>query len=52
MSESTKTIVVKLTPSAKPSVKDSGKVHIGGGMMRFDVKDSGKVHIGGGMMRF
>ena len=35
MSESTKTTVVKSTPAQKPSVKDSGKVHIGGAMMRF-----------------
>jgi hypothetical protein len=35
------------------STKDAGRVHIGGGMMRFDTtKDSGRVHIGGGMMRF
>ena len=52
MSESTKTNTVKPTPVQKPSIKDSGKVHIGGAMMRFDVKDSGKVHIGGAMMRF
>jgi hypothetical protein len=35
------------------STKDAGRVHIGGGMMRFDTtKDAGRVHIGGGMMRF
>jgi hypothetical protein len=40
------------TPSTA-STKDSGRVHIGGGMMRFDTtKDAGRVHVGGGMMRF
>lgn len=35
------------------STKDAGRVHIGGGMMRFDTtRDSGRVHVGGGMMRF
>ncbi len=43
-------------PSAKTdpaATKDAGRVHIGGGMMRFDAtKDAGRVHVGGGMMRF
>jgi hypothetical protein len=52
MSQSTKITAVKSAPAAKPSVKDAGKVRIGGGMIRFDVKDTGKVRIGGGMMRF
>jgi hypothetical protein len=51
---------IKETEAAKPdastksdATKDSGRVHIGGGMMRFDTtKDAGRVHIGGGMMRF
>ena len=35
------------------SFKDAGRVHIGGGMMRFhSTKDAGRVHIGGGMIRF
>jgi hypothetical protein len=35
------------------SVKDAGRVHIGGGFMRFDAtKDAGRVHVGGGFMRF
>jgi len=33
------------------STKDSGRVHIGGAMMRF-TKDAGRVHVGGAMMRF
>jgi hypothetical protein len=49
-----------MTGAAKPeastkteATKDAGRVHIGGGMMRFDTtKDAGRVHIGGGMMRF
>jgi hypothetical protein len=39
--------------AARASTKDAGRVHIGGGMMRFDTtKDTGRVHVGGGMMRF
>ncbi len=39
--------------TARDSTKDAGRVHIGGGMMRFhSTKDTGRVHIGGGMMRF
>ncbi len=38
--------------AARESTKDAGRVHIGGGMMRFDTKDAGRVHVGGGMMRF
>ncbi len=52
---STEAKPVALTAPTKPnssaSTKDSGRVHIGGGMMRF-TKDTGRVHIGGGMMRF
>jgi hypothetical protein len=41
------------TVAARASTKDSGRVHIGGGMMHFHTtKDAGRVHIGGGMMRF
>ncbi len=38
--------------AARESTRDAGRVHIGGGMMRFDTKDAGRVHVGGGMMRF
>jgi hypothetical protein len=41
------------TVVSSQSTKDAGRVHIGGGMMRFhSTKDAGRVHIGGGMMRF
>ncbi len=46
-------IATKPTTATAPTIKDSGTVHVGGGMMRFaTTKDSGKVHVGGGMMRF
>lgn len=35
MSESTKVTSAKPAPVAKPSVKDSGKVRVGAGAMRF-----------------
>jgi hypothetical protein len=39
--------------TVRANTKDAGRVHIGGGMMRFDTtKDAGRVHVGGGMMRF
>jgi hypothetical protein len=39
--------------TVRSSTKDAGRVHIGGGMMRFDTtNDAGRVHVGGGMMRF
>jgi hypothetical protein len=39
--------------TVRASTKDAGRVHIGGGMMRFGTtKDAGRVHVGGGMMRF
>jgi hypothetical protein len=41
-----------VTNSAARDTKDSGRVRIGAGMMRFDTKDSGRVRIGAGMMRF
>jgi hypothetical protein len=44
-------IAATLATTARDT-KDSGRVHIGGGMMRFDTRDSGRVHVGGGMMRF
>ncbi len=45
------TKIVQKPVATSKDTKDSGRVHIGGGMMRF-TKDSGRVHIGGGMMRF
>lgn len=48
----------KSAPAVKPtavpaSTKDSGKVHVGGGAIRFSATtDSGKVHLGGGAIRF
>ena len=53
------TKTVQAAPATKPtatpvSTKDTGKVHIGGGYIRFaaPTKDAGKVHVGGGYMRF
>jgi hypothetical protein len=53
------TKTVKTAPAKPASTKDSGRVHVGGGMMRFastkavtQTRDAGKVHVGGGMMRF
>ena len=49
----TSTEAVKPEVAKSDATKDAGRVHIGGGMMRFDAtKDTGRVHIGGGMMRF
>jgi len=48
----TPTAAAIVTTSAARDTKDSGRIRIGGGMMRFDTKDSGRVRIGGGMMRF
>ena len=60
MSKITKTATIPATKATSQavtsSVKDSGRVRIGGGMIRFQapasVKDSGRVRIGGGMIRF
>ncbi len=54
------TKTVKTAPAKPaPSTTDTGRVHVGGGMMRFTVTatakkthDAGRVHVGGGMMRF
>lgn len=49
---------VKTAPAKPASTKDTGRVHVGGGMMRFSstkatkTLDAGRVHVGGGMMRF
>lgn len=49
----TPTAAAIVTNSAARDTKDSGRVHIGGGLMRFyTTKDAGRVHIGGGLMRF
>lgn len=45
------TPTVAITSTARDT-KDSGRVRIGAGMMRFDTKDSGRVRVGAGMMRF
>ena len=54
MSKTVKTTTVATKPSqTATSTKDAGKVHVGGGCMRFtSVIDTGKVHVGGGCMRF
>lgn len=55
MTKTVKTAPVTVKPTATPaSTKDTGKVHVGGGFMRFaaSTKDEGKVHVGGGFMRF
>ncbi len=51
--------IVKTAPAKPVSTKDSGRVHVGGGLMRFaaaqpnaKTRDVGKVHVGGGLMRF
>ncbi|MGI4953092.1 MAG: hypothetical protein ACRYGM_14915 [Janthinobacterium lividum] len=52
------TKAIKSAPAAKPtatpaSTKDTGKVHVGGAMIRFaTTEDAGKVHVGGAMIRF
>jgi hypothetical protein len=46
------TVVTSIVASTARCTKDSGRVHIGGGLMRFDTKDTSRVHIGGGLMRF
>lgn len=51
-----KTSTVKVVVTSSASTKDAGRVHVGGGMMRFakssSTVDAGRVHVGGGMMRF
>lgn len=48
--------IVSASPSTAPirdSVKDTGRVHVGGMMIRFNnVRDNGRVHVGGMMMKF
>ena len=40
-------------PATRTTVKDSGRVHVGGQMIRFaSVRDAGRVHVGGQMIRF
>ncbi len=45
------TKIVQKPATTTKATKNSGRVHVGGGMMRF-TKDAGRVHVGGGMMRF
>ena len=47
------------TGNTSDSVKDTGYVRVGGGMLRFiasktsdSVRDTGRVRVGGGMLRF
>ncbi len=48
--------VTSISPSKSPSrdsIKDAGRVHVGGVMIRFNnVRDTGRVHVGGVMMKF
>ena len=51
------TVKTDTTKNSTPvNTKDSGRVHVGGGMMRYatpaNSKDSGRVHVGGGMMHY
>ena len=44
---------VKSAPVKPVATKDAGRVHVGGGNIRFAaVKDAGKVTVGGGNIRF
>ena len=56
-----KTVTVAPVKPVPASTKDTGRVQIGSGMMRYTVKvpgkttvthDAGRVQIGSGMMRF
>ena len=56
MTKTVKTAPIKQAPSSN----DTGRVKVGGGMIRFGAakpgapktQDAGKVHVGGGMIRF
>ncbi len=54
MTKTVKSAPVATKPTVAPaSTKDTGKVHVGGAMIRFaSTKDEGKVHVGGAMIRF
>jgi len=50
---------IEMTGKTPDTVKDAGRVRVGGGMLRFTpgktldaVKDTGRVRVGGGMLRF
>ncbi len=45
---------VKTAPVKPVATKDAGRVHVGGGNIRFaaKVRDAGKVTVGGGNIRF
>lgn len=44
---------VKSAPVKPVATKDAGRVHVGGGNIRFAAtKDAGKVTVGGGNIRF
>jgi hypothetical protein len=56
MAQSNETTSVTKSASVQPkkvaqATKDSGRVKLGGGMLRF-TKDAGRVKLGGGMLRF
>jgi hypothetical protein len=54
-----KTTVGGEVTSARAQTEDSGRVHLGGGMISFDdtkirdeIKDAGRTKLGGGMIQF
>lgn len=54
-----KTTVGGKATLARPQTQDSGRVHLGGGMISFDdakvrkeIRDAGKTKLGGGMIQF
>ena len=60
VSSKTAASIAKTETVAREVTKDTGRVHIGGGLMHFGetttardtTKDAGRVHVGGGLMRF
>lgn len=56
MSNTAKTPAIPATKATSQavssSVKDSGKVRMGAGMIKYTVKDTGRVRMGAGMIRF
>jgi hypothetical protein len=46
------TVATTIVASTARDTKDSGRVRVGAGMMRFDTKDTGRVRVGAGMLRF
>jgi hypothetical protein len=59
-SKATAQVTTDADKANRDSIKDAGRVHVGGGFIQFDkpsvsrdsVKDKGRVHVGGGFMRF